>query len=50
MIMPQSTEDSINKLIENKFYSSKKFAEEIEKIAHDNKDMSYIDAIVFFCE
>ena len=31
MIM-QSTEDSINKLIENKFYSSKKFAEEIEKI------------------
>ena len=46
----QSTEDSINKLIENKFYSSKKFAEEIEKIAHDNKDMSYIDAIVFFCE
>jgi len=50
MIMPQSTEDSINKLIENKFYSSKKFAEEIEKIAHDNKGMSYIDAIVFFCE
>ena len=50
MIMPQSTEDSINKLIENKFYSSKKFAEEIEKILHDNKDMSYIDAIVFFCE
>ena len=50
MIMPQSTEDSINKLIENKFYSSKKFAEEIEKISHDNKGMSYIDAIVFFCE
>ena len=25
-------------------------AEEIEKIAHDNKDMSYIDAIVYFCE
>ncbi len=50
MIMPQSTEDSINKLIENKFYSSKKFAEEIETIAHDNKGMSYIDAIVFFCE
>ena len=32
MIMPQSTEDSISKLIENKFYSSKKFAEEIEKM------------------
>ena len=43
----QSTEDSISKLIENKFYSSKKFAEEIEKITYDNKDMSYIDAIVF---
>ena len=37
MIMPQSTEDSINKLIENKFYSSKKFAEEIEKIAQTIK-------------
>ena len=48
--MPQSTEDSINKLIENKFYSAKKFAEEIESIAHENKDVSYIDAIVFFCE
>ena len=48
--MPQVTEDSISELIENKFYSSKKFAEEIEIIARDNKDMSYIDAIVFFCE
>jgi len=48
-IMP-STEDSISKLIENKFYSSKKFAEEIETIAHNNKGMSYIDSIVFFCE
>jgi hypothetical protein len=48
--MAKSEENNIEELIQSKFYSSKKFAEEIEKIAHDNKDMSYIDAIVFFCE
>ena len=32
------------------FTLQRNFAEEIEKIAHENKDMSYIDAIVFFCE
>ena len=36
-------------MIENKFYCSKKFAVEIETIVKDNR-MSYIDAIVFFCE
>ena len=43
-------EENINELIEKKFYSSKKFSEEIEKTVLDNKDMKYIDAIVFFCE
>ena len=38
------------KLIENKFYCSRRFAEEIESIVGENKGMKYIDAIVFFCE
>jgi len=43
-------EENINELIEKKFYSSKKFAEEIEKTVLENKDMKYMDAIIFFCE
>lgn len=43
-------EENINDLIEKKFYSSKKFAEEIEKTVLENKGMKYIDAIIFFCE
>ena len=48
MLNPE--ENDLNSLIENKFYCSRKFAEEIETIVKDNKDMKYIDAIVFFCE
>ena len=47
--MQQPEEQDLNKMIENKFYCSKKFAVEIETIVKDNR-MSYIDAIVFFCE
>jgi len=46
--MKENKED-INDLIESKFYCSRKFSEEIEKIVKENKDMKYIDAIVFFC-
>ena len=48
MLNPE--ENDLNSLIENKFYCTRKFAEEIESIVKDNKDMKYIDAIVFFCE
>mgnify|MGYP001476304157 FL=1 len=43
-------DENINELIEKKFYSSKKFAEEIEKTVLENKGMKYMDAIIFFCE
>ncbi len=43
-------EETITNLLETKFYCSRRFAEEIESIAHDNKGMKYIDAIVHFCE
>jgi|TARA_R110000868_G_scaffold38431_3_gene134496 hypothetical protein len=48
MVSPDNKE--IENLIETKFYCSRRFAEEIESIAHTNKGMKYIDAIVFFCE
>ena len=43
-------EETITNLLETKFYCSRRFAEEIEAIAHDNKGMKYIDAIIHFCE
>ena len=43
-------EETITNLLESKFYCSRRFAEEIEAIAHENKGMKYIDAIVHFCE
>tara|TARA_E500000318_G_scaffold25038_1_gene25076 strand:+ start:7847 stop:8113 length:267 start_codon:yes stop_codon:yes gene_type:complete len=46
----QKPEESIESLIQSKFFSSKRFAEEIEKLTLDNNDMKYIDAIVYFCE
>ena len=48
MIKPEGK--NLEELIENKFYCARKFTEEIENIAQQNKDMSYVDAIVFFCE
>ena len=47
--MPNPEEESFKELVENKFYCSRKFVEEIESIALENKDMKYIDAIIFFC-
>ena len=42
--------NSLEKVIENKFYCPSKFAQEIEHLVHHNSDMNYIDAIVFFCD
>ncbi len=48
--MAKTEEPTVDDLIKSKFYSAKKFTEEIEKIVLENKDMKYVDAIVFFCE
>jgi hypothetical protein len=42
-------ENELEKALENKFISSAKFSEEIEKIVSSQK-VNYIDAIVFYCE
>ena len=48
--MPKKEDQNINKIFESKFYCARTFTEEIERIVLDNKDMRYVDAIVFFCE
>ena len=48
--MPKTEAKSVDELIKNKFYCARKFTEEIEKLVLENKDMKYVDAIVFFCE
>ena len=48
--MPKTEAKSVDELIKNKSYCARKFTEEIEKLVLENKDMKYVDAIVFFCE
>ena len=36
--------------MEKKFFCPTKFAQEIETLVLENKDMNYIDAIVHFCD
>ena len=37
-------------LLEDKFMTSAKFSQEVEKIAVTNADMNYIDAVLYLCE
>ena len=43
-------ENELEKALEKKFFCPSKFAQDIEKLVLDNEDMSYIDAIVHFCD
>ena len=43
-------ENELEKVMEKKFICPAKFAQEIETLVLENKDMNYIDAIVFFCD
>ena len=43
-------ENELEKALEKKFFCTSKFAQDIEKLVLDNEDMSYIDAIVHFCD
>ena len=42
--------DELTKVMESKFFCPARFAEEIETLVLENKEMNYIDAIVHFCE
>lgn len=37
-------------LLEDKFMTSAKFSQEVEKIALTNADMNYIDAVLHLCD
>ena len=43
-------ENELEKVMESKVFCPAKFAQEIETLVLENKDMNYIDAIVFFCD
>jgi SOS response regulatory protein OraA/RecX len=43
-------ENELEKELQKKFYCPSRFAQEIENVVHQNSDMNYIDAIVYFCE
>jgi hypothetical protein len=38
------------KLLEDKFMSTARFSQEVEKIEHNNVDMNYIDSVIHYCE
>ena len=40
----------LEKALESKFFCPSRFAQEIESLVKDNASMSYIDAIIHFCE
>ena len=42
--------DELEKVMASKFFCPTKFAQEIETLVLENKDMKYIDAIVHFCD
>jgi hypothetical protein len=39
----------MREILEDKFMTTARFSQEVEKIAHENS-MNYIDAIVHYCE
>jgi len=48
MLNPE--EKKLNEIFESKFYCPQRFAEEIEKLVHNSKEMKYVDAIIHFCD
>ena len=46
-MMPKN---ELEKVLESKFFCPAKFAQEIESLVQVNKEMNYIDAIVYFCD
>tara|TARA_R110000868_G_scaffold298903_2_gene559084 strand:- start:18943 stop:19200 length:258 start_codon:yes stop_codon:yes gene_type:complete len=43
-------ENELEKILESKFFCPTRFAQEIETLVHSEDKMSYIDAIIYFCE
>ena len=44
------SKNELEKVLASKFFCPAKFAENIESLVLENKEMNYIDAIVHFCD
>lgn len=49
-VMPKKENKELEKELENKFYSQAKVSQDIEDIYRTNKDMNYIDSVMYFCD
>ena len=49
-VLGQRMENELEKALESKFFCPSRFAQEIESLVHTTEGMSYIDAIIHFCE
>lgn len=43
-------ENELEKVLEKKFYCPSRFTQEIENVVTNNSEMSYIDAVIYFCD
>ena len=43
-------DNELEKVLEKKFFRPTRFAQSIEQLVLDNKNMNYIDAIIHFCD
>ena len=43
-------DNELEKVLEKKFYCPSRFTQEIENVVSNNRSMSYIDAVVHFCD
>lgn len=48
--MESDFNNELEKVLEQKFFCPSRFTQEVERLVHENVDMNYIDAIIFFCE
>jgi len=43
-------QNELEKVLEKKFYCPSRFTQEIENVVTNNSEMSYIDAVIYFCD
>ncbi len=49
-LMDSNIEEELKKVLEEKFYCPSRFAQEIETIVQNEQGITYIDAVIVFCE
>lgn len=48
--MNSNINEELEKVLEEKFFCPSRFAQEIEKLVLEEEGISYIDAVIAFCE